>query len=182
MRIERAWAFLFAAALNGVACGAEVDSELAGGSDGSGRWSSGSGTSHGGGATNGAGAATPVDLGPWLGNWSISMGSQSTTCGASTGTDQLNGLVVFELGSEPSTLTTTAAANNCQLTWYVDADGNEATLQKDQTCTVQAGGASVTVFWTQSSMKRSGDLITGSNTGAANNGCSFTQQYTLTKD
>ena len=116
------------------------------------------------------------DPGPWIGNWNAT-GTQSTTCGLATSTNQITGLDVIAAGSKSGTITTTA--NSCTLIW--DLSGSKITMESGQTCTVSVAGANVTVMWTQSSATLSGGAITGSNTGSTNNGCSFMQQYTLTK-
>jgi hypothetical protein len=116
------------------------------------------------------------DPAAWLGNWT-STGTQSTTCGGATGTSQLSGLVVITDGRDPSTIK--SVANNCALVW--DLSGSSAELETGQLCTVSVVGSDVTVSWTQSSMTIDGNTITGTTTGATNNGCSFMQQATLTR-
>jgi len=127
----------------------------------------------GGGSTDANGGSDPT---PWIANWNSS-GTQSTTCGTATQTSQISGLVVIAAGAMPGTIKTTA--NNCTLIW--DLDGANASLQSGQLCTVNVGGMNYTITWTQSSCSLNGTTITGTNTGATNNGCSFMQQYTLTK-
>jgi hypothetical protein len=92
---------------------------------------------------------------------------------ASSTTNQLSDLVVvtdIDGGIE-------TVDNDCTLDW--DVAGDKATLQKDQVCTVTVNGFNVTVGWTSSSMHLNGDQVTGTTSGATNNGCSFTQQVTL---
>jgi hypothetical protein len=115
------------------------------------------------------------DASAWIGNWSTT-GTQSTTCGGGTGTSQLSGLVVISEGPKADTIVTDSGG--CRLVW--DLDGATAALEGGQVCTVSVNGASFTVSWTQSAMSLHGTTITGTTTGAANNGCSFMQQVTLT--
>ena len=116
------------------------------------------------------------DPSAWLGNWTSS-GTQSTTCGTATGTSQLSGLVVIADGHDPDTIKSTA--DSCALVW--DLSGSSASLESGQVCTISVAGGDVTVAWTQSAMTIAGDTITGTTTGATNNGCSFMQQVTLTR-
>ena len=88
---------------------------------------------------------------PWLGNWNRT-GTQSTTCGLQSGTNQLTGVVIVT-----------------------------ATLRPNQTCTVSVNGFNVTVTGTQGSLTLNSNTITGSEAGSTNNGCSFMQQMTLTR-
>jgi hypothetical protein len=130
----------------------------------------------GGGGSN-VDASTAADPTPWVGNWSTA-GTQSTTCPSlPTQTTQMSGIVVIAAGAQPGTIKTTA--DSCTLIW--DLDGTRASLESGQLCTVNVGGNNYTITWTQSSSTLNGTTITGTNTGAANNGCSFMQQYTLTK-
>ena len=124
----------------------------------------------------GGSSSAGADTAPWVGNWNSS-GTQSTTCAGGNATTQITGLDVISAGTKASTIVTTA--DNCALTW--DLAGTKATLESGQTCTVSVAGANVTVTWTQSSATLSGSTITGTNTGSTNNGCSFMQQYMLTK-
>ena len=124
----------------------------------------------------GCGGGGGPDTGPFVGNWNAA-GTQSTTCGLATSTNQITGLDVIAAGTKSGTITTTA--DNCTLIW--DLAGSKATIESGQTCTVSIAGANVTVTWTQSSFTLASGMITGSNTGSTNNGCSFMQQYTLTK-
>ena len=122
------------------------------------------------------GADGGSDTAPWIGNWNVT-GTQSTTCGAVSGTTQISSLNVITPGPKSGTISTTTAG--CTLTW--DVVSARATLENGQTCTVRVNGINVTVMWTQSSATLAAGVITGTNTGSANNGCSFMQQYTLTK-
>jgi hypothetical protein len=123
------------------------------------------------------GGSSGPDTGPWVGNWN-SAGTQSTTCPVlGTTTNQITGLDVLAAGSKAGTITTTF--DNCTLIW--DLAGSKITIESGQTCTVSEAGVNVTVTLTQSSATLSGGTITGSNTGSTNNGCSFMQQYTLTR-
>lgn len=128
------------------------------------------------------GGGTPVDAyvsdpTPWVGSWNAT-GTQSTTCtGIPTQTTQLSGVTVIAAGAMPGTIKTTA--NGCTLIW--DLDHANASLETGQMCTVNVGGNNYTITWTQSSCTLNGTTITGTNTGSSNNGCSFMQQYTLTK-
>jgi len=130
----------------------------------------------GGGASSNVDANSASDPTPWVGNWT-SAGTQSTTCGTANSTDQLSGLLVIAAGTKAGTIKTTS--NNCTLIW--DLDGTKAALEAGQVCTVTVAGLNVTVTWTQSSATLNTTTITGTNTGSTNNGCSFMQQYTLTK-
>jgi hypothetical protein len=127
-------------------------------------------------ACGSSGSGNGSDPTAWVGNWNA-VGTQSTTCNGATTPTQLTGLTVIAAGSKAGTIQTTA--DNCTLLW--DLSGATITLESGQTCTVSVAGANVTVTWTQSSATLSGTTITGTNTGATNNGCSFMQQYTLTK-
>jgi len=112
----------------------------------------------------------------WLGNWN-KIGTQSTTCGAASGMNQVSGLVVIEDGPEDGTIQT--FDNSCTLVW--DLDGGTATLRPEQICTVNVNGFNVTVLWTASRATLAAGAMTGTTSGATNNGCSFTQQLTLTR-
>jgi hypothetical protein len=120
--------------------------------------------------------ASGGDPSPWVGNWT-QQGTQSTTCGTWSGTNQLSGLVVISLGPRAGTIRT--RADDCALIW--DLEGATASLERDQICTVSVDGNNVTIYWTQSTATVNGATITATNTGAANNGCSFMQQVTLTR-
>ncbi|HVV81628.1 MAG TPA: hypothetical protein VHE35_01070 [Kofleriaceae bacterium] len=116
------------------------------------------------------------DTDAWLGNWSAA-GTQSTTCGASTTTSQVTGVVIISAGPDDGSIQT--LLDNCTLLW--DVSGTRATLRSGQLCTVTVAGSNVTVTWTQSTATIDGSTIMANNTGATNNGCSFMQQATLTK-
>jgi hypothetical protein len=122
------------------------------------------------------GSSGGEDVTSWVGNWNTT-GTQSTTCGGVSGTTQISGIDVIAAGSKSGTIST--VADGCTLIW--DVSGSTATLESGQVCTVTVSGVNVTVNWTQSSATLSGTTITGTNTGSTNNGCSFMQQYTLTK-
>jgi hypothetical protein len=113
---------------------------------------------------------------PWLGNWART-GTQSTTCGLSSATTQLNGLVIVTAGPAGGTIKT--SVDNCDSIW--DVSGSKGTLRPNQTCTVSINGFNVTVTATQGSATLSGNIIAGTEAGSANNGCSFNQQLTLTR-
>jgi hypothetical protein len=125
----------------------------------------------------GSSSSSGGDASDWVGNW-MEGGTQSTTCGAVSGTTQLSGLVVFSTGTKAGTIQT--LANDCTLVW--DVSGNKATLESGQACTVSIDGANATVGWTASSLMLTGSTtMTGIAGGAATNGCSFTQEITMTK-
>jgi hypothetical protein len=115
------------------------------------------------------------DADPWLGNW-MRTGTQSTTCGLQTGTNQLTGLVVVTAGPSGTIKTT---ADGCDTLW--DVSGNKATLRPGQMCTVTINGFNVTVTGTQGTVTLNGNIATGTEAGSANNGCSWNQQLTLTR-
>jgi hypothetical protein len=125
------------------------------------------------GGSSGSGSSN-VDA--WLGNW-MEGGTQSTTCATGTATTQLDDLVVVSAGSKAGTVQT--VDDNCALIW--DVSGDKATLESGQTCTVSVDGLNVTDTWTASTATLNGTTITTLTGGSTNNGCSFTQQGTLTK-
>ena len=140
---------------------------------GSGASSTGaSGTGGGGGQGEG------VDVSAWVGNWSVT-GTQATTCGAAEDTTQVTAVDVITAGSAPGTIDTNES--DCSLPWDLSEDATTATLESGQVCTVIVGADSVPVDWTQSTLTRNGDTMTGTSTGATNNGCSFSRQITATK-
>ena len=87
-------------------------------------------------------------------------------------------VIIISAGSESTTIQTTLS-NSCPLVWEVS--GGNATLEAGQSCTVSVNGVNAAVAWTTSSAALAGSTITGTAGGSANNGCSFTQQFTLTK-
>ena len=111
---------------------------------------------------------------PWLGTWSLG-GTQSTTCGPSSSTNQLDGVVIVTSGDDGKL--ETRYSDTCTITWSVK--DNKATVDKDQVCTVAINGFNVTVTFTSGTMNLNGTAITALTSGATNNGCSFTQQETL---
>jgi len=111
-----------------------------------------------------------------VGNWK-SMGTQGTTCNGATATTQVSALVVISAGAAAGTFQT--FADNCTAIW--DLKGSTATLRPGQTCTVTVGTVNVTVTTTQGTATLNGSTIVGSQAGSTNNGCSYMQQFTLTK-
>jgi hypothetical protein len=124
----------------------------------------------------GCGSSGGSETNAWLGNW-MEGGTQSTTCGTATETTQVSQLVVISTGPKSGTIQTNS--ESCPLTW--DVNGDKVTLESGQSCTASVDGVNVTVDWTASSGTLSGNLITGTTGGSTTNGCSFTQQYTLTR-
>jgi hypothetical protein len=112
---------------------------------------------------------------PWLGNWNRT-GTQSTTCGLTSGTNQLTGVVIVTAAAGGAIQT---AIDNCNVLW--DVNGNKATLRPGQMCTVSVNGFNVTVTGTQGTVTLNGNTMTGTEAGSTNNGCSFMQQMTLTR-
>jgi len=125
----------------------------------------------------GGGSGSPPKPSPWLGNWTQG-GTQSTTCGAVIETTDLGGVVVIAAGAKSGTIQTSSTV--CSLTW--NASGDSVTLQSGQSCTFSVFGTNATVSWTAGSATLSDLTITGTLTGAADNGCSVVEQdFTLAK-
>jgi hypothetical protein len=124
----------------------------------------------------GCGGGDADEIGKWVGNWNRT-GTQSTTCGVASGTNQLSGVIIIIPGSMSGTIQ--SQSENCALLW--DVKGDKATLRAGQTCTVSVNGFNATIMGTQGSATISGSTITGTESGSTNNGCSFTQQFTLTR-
>lgn len=112
---------------------------------------------------------------PWLGTWALG-GTQSTTCGAASGTTQLNGVAIVTSDSDGKIAT--KYSSTCTLTWTVK--DHTATMDKDQVCTVAINDVNVTVKFDAATMNLNGNIMTGLLSGSSTNGCSFTQQETLT--
>jgi hypothetical protein len=124
----------------------------------------------------GCGGGGGANESAWLGNW-MEGGTQSTTCGTVSATTQISMLVVFSAGVKSGTIQT--YADSCTLVW--DVSGSKAILESGQACTVSVNGVNATVGWTASTLTLNGNTMTAVTGGAATNGCSFTQQATLTR-
>jgi hypothetical protein len=117
----------------------------------------------------------------WVGSWEEG-GTQTTICGTISETTDLAGVVVISAGTKSGTIQTSwqTSPSACLLTW--DVSGDSATLESGQSCTFLVFGSNATVGWTSGSATLSGNAITGTLKGAADNGCSsVTQQLSLTK-
>lgn len=124
----------------------------------------------------GGSSSTGSTVDAWVGNW-MEGGTQSTTCAGASTTTQISMVTIISAGTKDGTIQT--LADSCPLNW--DVGGSKATLETGQACTVSIDGVNATVGWTASSMTLNGNTITGTAGGATTSGCSFTQQFTLTK-
>jgi len=126
------------------------------------------------GSSGGSGSGSKPNTSAWLGNWTEG-GTQSVTCGAVMETTDLGGLVAINAGAKSGTIQT--SWNGCLFTW--DVSGDSATLQSGQSCAFSVFGTNANVTWTAGSATLSGNTITGTLDGTADNGCSSVEQ-TLT--
>jgi hypothetical protein len=121
------------------------------------------------------------------GTWTYSTGSAIATCAGNVTTTQPTGTVTIAAGTASGTIVfINAASPDCTFTFNVN--GNEATIEPNQTCTVTSSGETIAQTITTFTLTLANNVLTQSSASTAvlnENGssedCTGTTTATLTQ-